>query len=104
MQIKVEQKGKTIISVEGRLDSSNSGELEKVLLECQAAGKNDLLIDFSRLDYISSAGLRVLLMTAKSAKAAGGQVVLAALNSDVRQVFDISGFTSIFPIIEKDDC
>lgn len=103
MQIKLEAKDKTIITVEGRLDSSNSGELEKVLLECRSAGKNDLVIDFSGLDYISSAGLRVLLMAAKSAKAAGGQVVLAALNANVRQVFDISGFTSLFPIIEKLD-
>jgi len=104
MQIHETQKGNSVVvSVEGRLDSSNSGDLEKRLLDLLDKGKYDMIVDFSRLDYISSAGLRVLLMAAKRTKAAGGQVALAALNDNVREVFDISGFTSLFPIIAKED-
>jgi anti-sigma B factor antagonist len=92
-----------VFEVEGRLDSVTSNELEKKLISHLQSGEKNLLIDFAGLDYISSAGLRVLLIAAKKAKTAGGRVVLANLVSNVKEVFDIAGFTSIFPIFQSQD-
>lgn len=99
MNIKEVKKDKaTVIMIEGRLDSSSSGILEKKLLSLLETGEKNFLVDFSGMDYISSAGLRVLLMAAKKTKPAGGKVVLSALTDNVKEVFDIAGFTSIFTI------
>ena len=99
MNIKEERKGKVMVLViEGRLDSSTSGDLEKKLLPMIEAGDKNLVLDFAAMDYISSAGLRVLLMAAKMVGKQGGKVVLASLNANVKEVFDIAGFTSIFTI------
>lgn len=87
-----------VLIIEGRLDSNTSGILEKKISEIVGAGEKYLVIDFSSMDYISSAGLRVLLMTAKITKKAGGKVILSALCANVKEVFDIAGFTSIFTI------
>lgn len=87
-----------VIIPKGRLDASNSGNLESKLLGLMDDGEKKILIDFSQLEYISSAGLRVLLMAAKRMKAAGGQLALCAMNENVKQVFDISGFSAIFNI------
>ena len=57
-----------VVEVEGRLDSVTSSELEKEILSLLQSGESNLLIDFAGLDYISSAGLRVLLMAAKRLK------------------------------------
>ncbi|ABI69093.1 STAS domain-containing protein [Syntrophomonas wolfei] len=88
----------TVIMVEGRLDSSTSGMLEKKLLSLMETGEKNFLLDFSGMDYISSAGLRVLLMAAKKSKTTGGKVLLSALTDNVKEVFDIAGFTDIFTI------
>lgn len=88
----------TVVMIEGRLDSSTSGELEKKLLTIMDAGEKNIVVDFAGMDYISSAGLRVLLMAAKKTSKLGGKVVLAALSANVKEVFDIAGFTSIFTI------
>lgn len=87
-----------VLSIEGRLDSNTSGILEKRISEITGAGDKNLVIDFSSMDYISSAGLRILLMAAKITKKVGGKVILAALCANVKEVFDVAGFTSIFTI------
>ncbi|MDD2511352.1 MAG: STAS domain-containing protein [Syntrophomonas sp.] len=99
MDIKEAKKNNaTLIMLEGRLDSSTSGMLEKKLLSLMETGEKNFLLDFSGMDYISSAGLRVLLMAAKKSKTAGGKVLLSALTDNVKEVFDIAGFTGIFTI------
>ena len=104
MKIQEVKKGAIMIfELDGRLDSVTSSQLEKSLMACLQAGEKDMVVDFSRVDYISSAGLRVLLMAAKKSKTAGGKVVLAALINNVREVFDIAGFTAIFPIFAAQD-
>ena len=104
MKIQDYKKGAIVVfEVTGRLDSVTSNELEKELLSHLQGGEKNLLIDFAGLDYISSAGLRVLLMAAKKAKTAGGRVMLANLVSNVKEVFEIAGFTSIFPIFNSQD-
>jgi anti-anti-sigma factor len=63
-----------------------------------AGGSKKLAVDFSALDYISSAGLRVLLGAAKQLKASGGSLRTFGLNDSVREVFDISGFSTILSV------
>ena len=99
MKIKEDKKGQAIVlAIEGRLDSITSGTLEKKFLTVIDAGEKNIVFDFTSMDYISSAGLRVLLMAARKTAKLGGKVVLAALCDNVKEVFDIAGFTSIFTI------
>lgn len=99
MKVKASQQGQvSVVEVEGRVDSTTSADLEKKLLDLFETGNKFFVIDFARVDYISSAGLRVLIMAAKKSKAAGGKVVLSALRDTVQEVFDLAGFSSIFAI------
>ena len=82
----------------GRLDSSSSPELERVVTEQLGAGVQRLVFDLSSLDYISSAGLRVILLAGKRLRASKGKLVLVGLQTMVREVFDMSGFLSLFAI------
>ncbi len=91
------------LKVSGRLDASTASELEKSLIDLFDAGEKYILVDFAGLEYISSVGLRVLLMSAKKAKAAGGKVVLCGLQEHVSEVFEIAGFTAIFEIFDDSD-
>lgn len=88
----------TVLTVTGRMDAVTAPEYEKALNERIAAGESAFVIDFQGLEYISSAGLRALLATAKLLKTRNGQIRLANVLGTVREVFDISGFGSIFQI------
>lgn len=105
MDIKETKKDKaTVLVVEGRIDSGTSAELEKKLIVLiENGGVKDIALDFSAMDYISSAGLRVLLMAAKKTSKLGGKVVLAGLSANVKEVFDISGFSNIFSIFSSQE-
>lgn len=95
-----ESKNGSVVTLElnGRLDASTSSILEKKLMALLDGGEKYFVLDFKQLDYISSAGLRVLLMAAKKTNGIGGKVVLTCLKEHVKEVFDIAGFTAIFPI------
>ena len=82
----------------GRLDGFTSAAHEAELKALLAGDASSVTIDLSQLEYVSSAGLRVLLMKAKMAKAKGGAVVLASPTSVVLDVLKISGFDKIFDI------
>ena len=84
------------LSLEGRLDTVTSPELEKEL-NADMDSANSLILDFSRLDYISSAGLRVLLAAHKVMSGKDGMKVIHA-NEIVREVFDVTGFSDILTI------
>ncbi len=104
MQInRKEQEGIVTLSVSGRLDAVSSVDAEKEFNEVLDAGHDMLLIDLSGLDYISSAGLRVLLVVAKRIQQKGGRVTLAGMVAGVKEVFEISGFSSIFKIFDSLD-
>lgn len=85
-----------VIAPKGRLDTETSGELELALHDAFEGGKFHFLIDLSNIGYVSSAGLRVLLSIAKKLESGVGSIRLAGLNPTVKQVFDLSGFTSLF--------
>ena len=84
------------IKLEGRLETTTAPELEAVIKN-ELGGINDLTFDFSALDYISSAGLRVLL-TAQKLMNAQGTMKITGTNEIVREVFDITGFSDILTI------
>lgn len=100
LNIKNEEKG-TLISVTGRMDAVSSPEFEKKLGRLIDEGNVNLIIDLTELDYISSSGLRSILITAKKLKGKNGQILLASLQAIVKEVFEISGFSIIIPIYES---
>ena len=95
--------GHTVVSLAGQIDSTASKEFEERLVEVIDKGSNTMVIDFNKVKFISSAGLRVLLLAAKKVKPYGGKVILCNLAKDVQEVFDISGFSSIFSIYSSVD-
>ncbi len=84
------------IALEGRLDTTTAPELEQALKESLDSAQ-ELIMDFSKLDYISSAGLRVLLSAHKTMRAKGGMKVVN-VNEIVKEVFDVTGFADILDI------
>ena len=93
----------TVVSPEGRLDSGSGTAFEKELLDRIDSGARKLLLDFSKLQYISSAGLRIVLLAAKRMKSAGGRMALCSLNRQINEVFEISGFSAILDIAPSHD-
>jgi len=97
------QDGVRIVRPEGRLDTTTAPDFEKQLIAGLEAQVIPLVLDFSALDYISSAGLRVVLMASKQMKARNSKMALCALNRNVREVFDISGFLQILQVYDSLD-
>ncbi len=87
-----------VLSPIDRIDSKTAKAFEESLMGEIAAGNKAVLVDFVKLSYISSAGLRVLLMAAKRLKAAGGGFSLCCVNASIREVLDVSGFSKILDI------
>jgi sigma-B regulation protein RsbU (phosphoserine phosphatase) len=92
-----------VIEVTGHLDTNTSPEAESAINTLIETGARKVLINFAALEYISSAGLRVLLATAKKLKASGGDLKICSLNDTVQEVFDISGFSSILTVSKDQD-
>jgi anti-anti-sigma factor len=90
-----------VARLSGRLDSSSAPTAEEQLTRLIGSGTPRLAIDLSNLDYISSAGLRVLLLVARKVQQAHGKLALFGLAPSVREVFSISGFDTIFTV--RDD-
>lgn len=90
-----------VLAPVGRLDSSTAGVFEQTVLGHVDGGRARLVIDFDQLEYISSAGLRVLLMAAKRLRQSGGRLALCAVRPQIQEVFEISGFLSIFTVSDN---
>ncbi|MFU2207056.1 MAG: STAS domain-containing protein [Desulfovibrio sp.] len=93
-----ENGGVTVLELGGRLDSNTSKVLEDKIMEILGQGKTKVLMDFKGVDYINSTGLRVLLLALQQLKKIQGQLVLATIKDYMKEVFEISGYTEIFPI------
>jgi len=103
MEITTRTQGETtIIALVGSLDSKTSPEAQHALDAILAGGGRKIAVDFGALDYISSAGLRVMLGTAKQLNAKGGKLRTFGLNQTVREVFDISGFSKILAVFPNE--
>lgn len=94
----IKETGVTVIAPVGRIDSTTSETLDKQIAARVAAGDRRIVIDFSGVEYISSAGLRVMLTLAKKLRDLKGQLALAALGDSVRQVFELAGFLPLFAV------
>lgn len=97
------QKEIVILSVQGRLDAEASPRFDEKLFQMLQRGEKNFLIDFSDLEYISSAALRLLLLLAKNTTTSGGKVAIASLHGSVREIFEISGFLKIFSVYASRD-
>lgn len=95
------QSGIRILGLLGRLDSNTSPEFEKRIFEVIEDGSRSVIVDFESLDYISSAGLRVLLKAAKELKRSEGKIVLCSMKDYIKEVFEIAGFVSLFSIVSS---
>ena len=93
-----QERGFLVVRVEGRLDIATSPEFEKSGAAFMEEGHKKIILDFSGLEYISSAGLRSILSIAKKLKGGGGSLSLCGLTGLVKEVFDLSGFDSFLPI------
>jgi anti-anti-sigma factor len=102
MEINIsKEKGIPVVSVKGRIDAVTAADFEKNLSDLIASGEKTVIVNLGELEYISSAGLRSILATAKRLKTESGKMVFAGLKGPVEEVFKISGFYSIFTIFES---
>ena len=91
-----EQEGNIIAILEGSLDTAAVPETETAMSPLLEATDKDVIIDCKGLEYIASSGLRILLSILKGAKATGSRVVLRDVSDDIKNVFKLTGFISIF--------
>jgi len=96
-----EENGIVTIAIKGRLDADSSPEAEKVVKEALEGQSTRVLFNLGALEYLSSAGLRVLLSTAKEMRRREGKIVLCSLNEFVKEIFEVSGFQSLIPIVDS---
>lgn len=88
--------GKFVATLEGEMDTAAAAEVEEVLKPLYNSDGKDVIIDCTRLEYIASSGLRILLGILKGAKSAGSKVTLRGVNDDIKNVFQLTGLISIF--------
>ncbi len=88
----------SVAILEGRVDTTNAGELERAMSEIIEGGSNKIILDCSGLNYISSSGLSVFLLIQKKMTPLKGQFRLCSLQPGIREIFDISGFSSTFSL------
>lgn len=105
MEIGVEDRGSALVlRVHGRIDHLNASSFHDALApyleNCYADG-TPVLLDLSGLEYISSAGLRIFMIAAKQARARGGRIAVAQMQSLVREIFEISHFHLVYEIFSS---
>ena len=100
MDIKISQQdNKTMVVLNGRIDTSNADQFQQDVAPLMEGENPDIDIDCTDMSYTSSQGLRIFLMLQKSVKARGGKMVMRNMNPQVKEVFDITGFSNIIMII-----
>lgn len=92
-----------IITFSGRLDAYSAGDVEKKLDALIGSGNVKLVLNLDKLEYISSSGLRVFLAQLKKVRKQQGDIILCCVKPQVKEVFDIAGFTQLFTISEAED-
>lgn len=104
MEIIEQKKGEIqVFMLAGRLDSNTAPGFEERIIQAIGNTSKHMVVDFKNVDYISSAGLRVILKATKDLKRVEGKIVLCAMQDYVREVFEISGFDAILPIVPTID-
>ena len=87
-----------IVKTEDRIDGANAREFQVDLEAAIDPDDRGLVLDLEQLSYVSSAGLRVILLTAKTLRKQNGKLAVCSLSDSVREVFEISGFDKIIPV------
>ena len=90
-----------VLCIDGRIDSLTSPELETVLMAMIELGERNVVLDFAKVGYVSSAGLRVLLIGAKRMQACQGSISLASLQTSVKDVLAVTGFLNLFRLFKS---
>jgi anti-sigma B factor antagonist len=99
MQVTIrEEPSGTLVSIVGSVDSLTASDLQAAMTGAQQNGQTRLVADFSGVEYTSSAGLRVILATAKELRQKGGDLRIAGARPNVLRVLEVSGFTSILKL------
>ncbi|MFH1177664.1 MAG: STAS domain-containing protein [Acidobacteriota bacterium] len=102
MEIRLMNQGNTlVVGVRGRLDSVTAAEFDRAMSEGVSNHERRVILDFSELDYMSSAGMRSLLVLQKRLEKQGGGLVVAGVKGLVNEVFVVSGFDSVLPVFES---
>ncbi|MBQ0077779.1 MAG: STAS domain-containing protein [Bacteroidales bacterium] len=97
MTLDIKKEGeKTLATLSGRIDTTNAAQFQEAIAPLMQ--EKDIEIDCSAMEYTSSQGLRVFLMLQKAVSAAGGKMVLRNMQPQVKEVFDITGFSNIIKI------
>lgn len=91
-----EENNELVMYFEGRLDTASAPEAEKAVAPLKESTGHNIIIDCSKLDYISSAGLRIFLSVLKSAKPKGDHVYIRGISDSIRAVFAMTGFVNLF--------
>ena len=84
----------------GRLDSNTSQGFEQKLFQAISEGAKNMIVDFKDIDYISSAGLRVILKAFKALQREDGRIILCSMQEYVREIFEMTGIDSFVPILD----
>ena len=100
MDIKItQQENKTFVVLNGKIDTSNANQFQQDMTPLMEGENPDIEIDCTDMSYTSSQGLRIFLMLQKSVMARGGKMVMRNMNPQVKEVFDITGFSNIITIL-----
>lgn len=92
-----------VLAPNGRLDSTSAGPADEKMNAHVVGGANRIVLDLSSVAYVSSAGLRIVLLMAKRLKQQGGRFVVCGLSESVREVFTVSGFLQILTVTSTRD-
>jgi anti-sigma B factor antagonist len=85
-----------VITLSGRIDSSNAADFDSALKNALGQGRRNIVLDMSKLEYMSSAGLRAMVAALKLARSSGGNVVIAQPNERMVDTLKLVGFQSLF--------
>ena len=103
MRVTISQRGEVkVLSLAGRLDAGSAPQVEPQVRELLNAGEGKLLLDLREVDYLSSAGLQILLLAAKRLEAGGGRLVLCGAGPYVLEVLQVTGLAPLFEM--EPDC
>ena len=99
MKVTIEREGETLVAMaEDRVDGTNASEFQQALEAAITESDRIVILDCEQLTYISSAGLRVVLLTARALQRQNSKFAVCSLSEQIREVFEISGFDKIIPV------
>lgn len=93
----------TVLRTEGKIDSSNAKQFGEKMTTLIESGCKHLIVDLSKVSFMTSAGFRALLVAGKSAAKTHGAITLCGLNENIHRLFELGGFLDLFPIYDDTD-